>query len=691
METPIEKPEAEIAADAVAEATADNAVVEEVIADESVVDAELSEDDVADDDAVAEEAVADESVADAESLEDGAADDAAVVEEVVADDSVVDAESPEDDAAEDEEPVSMDEISWEDQLEESLSGSSLKRGELREGTILDCRNDGLVVDVGAKRDGFVPLEDIKDIKDREFNVGDNVAVVVTRFQNADGNVELSLSQAVLQEDWLIAEKLLESQEVYESAVTGSNRGGLTVAFGRLRGFVPMSQLIGFNRIRQPAERQRRLEAMVDEEIMLKVIEVNRRRRRLILSQRAAAKEWRVERRKSLLVELEPDQVRRGRISQITDFGLFVNLGGMDGLVHISELSWGRIENPAEVYRTGQRVKVQVLSVDRERQRIALSIKALTPDPWESVAVRYEIGELVQGHVTQVVDFGVFVELEPGVEGLLHNSELRDVAQRDELTSGDKVLVKVIRIESDRRRIGLSVRQVRPEEWEDWAITQLEKEAEEAAAAEARAAAAALEAEKAKETAAAAALAAAAAEEAAAAAALEAEASVEETEETAEAEPEVAAEEAVVAEVPEAAAADESDDDVGTEAPDEAEASVEETEETTEAEPEVAEEEAVVAEVPEADEADESDDDVGTEAPDEAEASVEETEETAETEPEVAEEEAAVAEVPEADEADESDDDVGTEEAPEFEVPADAELEVAEEVVDSDVDDTESES
>ena len=489
METPIETPEAEIAADAVVEATADETVVEEVVADESVVAAEPSDDDAA----VVEAVVADESVA-AEKPPEDAAEDA---------------------AAEDEEPVSMDEISWEDQLEESLSGSALKRGELREGTIIYCRQDGFVIDVGAKRDGFVPLDDIKDIKDREFNVGDNVAVVVTRFQNSDGNIELSLSQAVLQEDWLIAEKLLESQDVYESEVTGSNRGGLTVAFGRLRGFVPMSQLIGFNRIRQPAERQRRLQAMVNEPIMLKVIEVNRRRRRLILSQRAAAKEWRIERRKSLLLELEPGQVRRGRISQITDFGLFVNLGGMDGLVHISELSWGRIENPGEVYRTGQRVKVKVLSVDRERQRIALSIKALTPDPWESVPVRYQIGELVQGHVTQVVDFGVFVELEPGVEGLLHNSELRDVAQRDELVSGEKVLVKVIRIESDRRRIGLSVRQVRPEEWEEWAIAQLEKEAEEAAAAEA---AAALKAEKAAEkAAAAAALEAAAAEKAAAAA------------------------------------------------------------------------------------------------------------------------------------------------------------------------------
>ncbi len=366
-------------------------------------------------------------------------------------------------------------VSWEDQLEESLSASTLKRGELREGVILYRRNDGFVVDIGAKRDGFVPFEDLAEVQGREFNVGDTVPVVVAKFRDSDGNVELSISQALLQEDWLIAEKLLESQDVYESRVTGANRGGLTVEFGRLRGFVPMSQLIGFNRIRQPGERQRRLEAMVDEEILLKVIEVNRRRRRLILSQRAAAKEWRATRRQDLLEELEADQVRRGRISQITDFGLFVNLGGMDGLVHISELSWGRIENPSEVYHVGQRVKVKVLSVDRDRQRIALSIKALTPDPWESVVERYAIGRLVQGRVTQVVDFGVFIELEPGVEGLLHNSELRDIAQREEMVSGEPVLVKVIRVEPERRRIGLSVRQVRPDEWEEWTLTQIEEE------------------------------------------------------------------------------------------------------------------------------------------------------------------------------------------------------------------------
>ncbi|MGC9522293.1 MAG: 30S ribosomal protein S1, partial [Anaerolineae bacterium] len=421
-------------------------------------------------------------------VEEDASSEEETSEESVSEEDASEEDASEEDASEEdisEEGAPAEAGSWEEQLEESLASSTLKRGELREGIILDRRNDGFVVDIGAKRDGFVPQDDLKELEEeREFHIGDEIAVVVTQFRDSDGNVELSISQALLQEDWLRAEKLLESQDVVETTVTGYNRGGLTVEFGRLRGFVPMSQLIGFNRIRQPAERQRRLESMVDEEIMLKVIEVNRRRRRLILSQRAAAREWRSARRENLLDDLEAGQVRRGRISQITDFGLFVNLGGMDGLVHISELSWGRIENPGEIYHPGQRVKVKVLNVDRERQRIALSIKALTPDPWESVAERYQVGDLVEGRVTQVVDFGVFIELEPGVEGLLHNSELRDVAQREELSAGDSILVKVIRVEPDRRRIGLSVRQVRPNEWEEWALAQLrEEEAEQAAQAE----------------------------------------------------------------------------------------------------------------------------------------------------------------------------------------------------------------
>ena len=375
-------------------------------------------------------------------------------------------------------------VSWEKQLENSLAGSALKHGELRQGIIIDKFDSGFIVDIGAKRDGFVPYEDSENLDSQDYSIGDEVPVVVTRFRDADGNVELSISQALLQEDWLKAEKLMEDQTVYEATVLAANRGGLTIEFGALRGFIPMSLLIGFTRIRQASERHHRLRAMVGQKIMLKVIEVNRRRRRLILSQQAAAKEWRVARRVKLLEELEEGQIRRGRISQIVDFGLFVNLGGLDGLVHISELSWGRSENPTEIYRPGQRVKVKVLNVDSDRQRIALSIKALTPDPWDTVPERYSIGSLVMGRITQVVDFGVFIELELGVEGLLHNSELRDFEQREELNPNDSLLVKVFRIEPERRRIGLSVQRVRPEEWEDWIIAQAEVEEEIRAQAEA---------------------------------------------------------------------------------------------------------------------------------------------------------------------------------------------------------------
>lgn len=393
-----------------------------------------------------------------------------MADEASTDEASTDKVSDDDESSADAESA---EGSWEEQLEESLASSELKRGEIREGTIIDRRENGLVVDVGGKRDGFVPNSDIRTFTDMEFEVGSEIPVLVTRVDGGDGNIQLSVSQALEQEDWLRAEKLMEQQEVYETTVTGSNRGGLTVDFGHIRGFIPMSQIIGFNRIRNAGERRRRLRSMVDEEIMVKVIEVNRRRQRLILSQRAAAKEWRAARREDLLDELEAGQVRNGRISQITDFGLFVNLGGLDGLVHISELSWGRIENPGEIYSPGQRVKVKVLKVDKGRERIALSIKALKPDPWETVDVKYTPGDLVEGKVTQVVDFGAFIELEPGVEGLLHNSEFMDFAQREELEQGQSLLVKIIRIEPNRRRIGLSVRQVRPIEWENWAVSHMD--------------------------------------------------------------------------------------------------------------------------------------------------------------------------------------------------------------------------
>ena len=362
-------------------------------------------------------------------------------------------------------------ISMEDLSSEELDFDELQPGQLREGVVLAASDDGLLVDIGGKLDGFVPIADLKGLSEEQTaeltSEGQTLQVLVTKTRDRNGNVELSVSQALGMADWIEAERLKESEEVYEAAITTSNRGGLLIEFGQLQGFVPMSQLIGFSRIRSADKRYLRLHAMVGKPIMLKVIEVNRERNRLIFSQRAAAKEWRTKRRGRLLGELEPGQIRTGRLSQITEFGLFVNLGGIDGLVHVSELSWGRIENPAEIYTVGQKVKVQVLNVDVERQRIGLSIKALLDDPWDSVIERYSEGDLAKGVISQVGDFGIFVELEPGIEGLLHNTELVSTDQREELAAGKEILVKIIRIESQRRRIGLSVKQVQLHEWEEW--------------------------------------------------------------------------------------------------------------------------------------------------------------------------------------------------------------------------------
>ncbi len=366
-------------------------------------------------------------------------------------------------------------------LADALDVTEPKRGELRRGTIIDITDKGLIVAVGAKRDGIVPKADLEKVEET-FTVNQEIPVIVTRPYDAEGLIELSVSQAREQEDWLKAEELLQSKAVYEGKITSANKGGLTVEFGRLRGFIPMSQLIGFTNITRQGERQRRLNALVGQTLMLKVIEVNRKRGRLILSQREAAKEWRAARRARLLAELRPGQVRTGRVRQVTEFGLFVNLGGLDGLVHLSELSWGRIENPAEAFKVGQRIKVKVLDVDTERQRIALSIKALKPDPWLTVEQRYQPGQLVEGKISQTPDFGIFVELEPGVEGLVHRSEFLSNEQREELTPGKTVLVKVLRVEPDRRRVSLSIKQVTRDEWEAWAAQQQARKAQAPASA-----------------------------------------------------------------------------------------------------------------------------------------------------------------------------------------------------------------
>lgn len=361
-----------------------------------------------------------------------------------------------------------------------------KRGDIRMGEVIEVSADGALVDIGLKREGFVPADDLRQLERAgmgEVKVGDKVPVVILGTPE-EGYVEASIYRARLEEDWLKADEMLKSGEIYETQVSGYNRGGLTVQFGRIRGFVPLSHIVGIRRGLKETERRERLLDMVGKPIGLRVVEVDRQRRRLIFSQRQAYRAWQRRRRRRLLEELEVGQRRSGVVSSITDFGIFVDLGGVDGLVHVSELAWHHVDNPREAFKVGDKVDVVVLEVDRARERVGLSIKQTLQDPWEHAESRYQVNDLVKGTVTRVTELGAFVELEPGIEGLLHVSELigaPNVAPKDVLKPGQRHLLKVLRVDRSRRRIGLSARRVRPEEWMAWEAAHPEAPAEREAA------------------------------------------------------------------------------------------------------------------------------------------------------------------------------------------------------------------
>jgi len=373
-------------------------------------------------------------------------------------------------------------------LQEGYDYKPPRRGDIRRGIVLSVDSERVVLDLGLKRDGIVPATDLERLeKDpaASIQVGDEVPAFILKPENRDGNIPVSLYRARKEQDWLKAQELLDNGEIWEGEVTDYNKGGLIVPFGKVRGFIPASQIDRFPRRLEPEEKKKRLAEIVGRCLPLKVIEVNRRRRRLILSERAGRRIWRKKQRQRLLNELCEGDVMRGTVSTLRNFGAFVDLGGADGLVHISELSWGWVNHPREVVQVGDEVDVYVLRLDRERNRIALSIKRLQPDPWTLVDVKYEVGQLVEGVVTKVVRFGAFIEIEPGLEGLLHVSELAEIAPRDPrdlVQEGDRLLVRIIRVESWRRRMGLSLRQVSEAEWEEWVarsegLAQQEEKAE----------------------------------------------------------------------------------------------------------------------------------------------------------------------------------------------------------------------
>jgi small subunit ribosomal protein S1 len=376
-------------------------------------------------------------------------------------------------------------------LSEEYDYKRPKRGDIRYAEVLRIDEDEIIVDIGGKTEGVVPSVDLDRMGDdalAEIEVGDKVPVYVLRPESADGDVIVSLNMARTMEDWRKAERLFEEGGVHEGTVSGYNKGGLLVYFGQIRGFVPASQLSGLSRRSSHEDRMATLSKMEGQQLLLKVIEVDRQRRRLIFSERAASREWREKRKDELLNDLQEGDIRKGTVRNLCEFGAFVDLGGADGLIHISELSWRRVKHAREVLKVGQEVEVYVLRVDRDRKRIGLSLKRLQPDPWHVAEERYEVGQIVKGVVTNIVDFGAFARIEDGIEGLIHVSELSDgdFAPRDLVKEGEELYVKILSIDAHRQRMGLSLKQAPSREEvegdEAWAALAEEGEAkvEEAA-------------------------------------------------------------------------------------------------------------------------------------------------------------------------------------------------------------------
>jgi small subunit ribosomal protein S1 len=359
----------------------------------------------------------------------------------------------------------QEETNWPDLLEK-YDYSRPQRGELREGLIMQIEEKNRVlVSIGTKREGVIPWQDVEQMGEEfttNLNVDDSIQVYIQDPENKEGDLILSLTMVQVAKDWETALQMYTEGGIVRCKVVGFNKGGLLVQFNRIRGFVPASQVAQLHGRTAAEERQQALQRMVNQEIPLKVIEVDRERNRLVFSERSATQEWRKAQKQRLLTELQPGDILTGRVNQLTNFGAFIDLGGADGLAHISELSWQRVNHPREVLTPGQEVRVMVVEIDRDRERIGLSMRKLQENPWDTIDQRYSLGQLVSGPVTNVTPFGAFVQVEEAVEGLIHASELDadpQVQPGDVLKPGQDITAKVISLDRQRQRMGLSLRRV----------------------------------------------------------------------------------------------------------------------------------------------------------------------------------------------------------------------------------------
>ena len=358
------------------------------------------------------------------------------------------------------------------QLLEEMDFKILRRGEVVEGSIMRVDSDGIFLDIGHKEEGFVPMGEMKTINREELAKlaeGDSLIAFVMRPDSQDGPI-LSVDRARGEEGWREIQKFMEQDQPVEGVIVGFNRGGCILEVANVQGFVPMSQLITISRdvfkqdsseSGEPRSDDSIGKDLVGNTLTVKVLEVNRSRNRAIFSERSALQEQRDEQKAVLIEKLEDGEVGKGVVTGISNFGAFVDLGGADGLIHISEMSWSMVESPEDLVKVGEELDVYVLRIDRETMKIALSLRRLQPEPWETIFERYQVGDVVDATVTKIANFGAFARLEDSIEGLIHITELSDavITNPNEVVSeGQEIKVKILKIEMDRKRLGLSLKQ-----------------------------------------------------------------------------------------------------------------------------------------------------------------------------------------------------------------------------------------
>jgi small subunit ribosomal protein S1 len=365
-------------------------------------------------------------------------------------------------------PTTMQEIL------EQFEFKALRKGEIVEGTVMKSDPDGIYLNIGQKQEGYIPPNEMKTISSADFEEiteGDPLIAFVLRPDSNEGPI-LSIDRAKGEEGWRDLQKFMEDDEAIDGTILGFNRGGCILEVANVQGFVPMSQLVTIAHEKlKPQEGS--ADGNDDKNVMLdgseyagkiltvKVLEVNRARNRAIFSERSALKEQREAQKAELIQVLSEGEIRKGRVTGISNFGAFVDLGGADGLIHISELSWGMVNSPEEIVSVGQEIDVFVLKVDKEGMKIALSLRRIHPEPWDTINDRYQVGDVVEATITKLADFGAFARLEDSIEGLIHVTEIssNEITHPQEVVSeGDLINVKILRIESERKRLGLSIKQ-----------------------------------------------------------------------------------------------------------------------------------------------------------------------------------------------------------------------------------------